>query len=345
MDSIKISIIIPFYNVEKYIAECIRSVMSQTLQEGIECILVDDCSTDRSLQIAERLISEYNGKITFRVIKHQNNQGVSCARNTGFAAAKGKYIGFVDGDDYIEPSMYMVLQELIEDHPNVLFVSCPIYVERDGTTSLYKGYDLYQNNSMIAIDDFFHLFLMYEIDNFLWNKLFHRSFFTTLFKEHRNEEDYLFFYQNSKPLLSQNKKVALSSVPLYHHRIRVGSICNQPKTSVIPLFLDQLANHREIMTDLKSTGNYELYDCYNKQFVRFLRHNFDKVLLNKRLNEYRHEDVEKFWADINRIPFSKIPIEEYTFMIKLFFVKVVPFGRQILYIVKTLHGAYKLYIN
>lgn len=336
MDGIKISIIIPVYNVEKYIAECISSIMAQTLQDGIECIIVDDCSSDCSIQIAENLISKYKGNISFRIIKHQENQGLSCTRNTGIAASKGEYIGFVDSDDYIEPSMYELLLDLLDRNPKSPFVASPIYVEKEGVTSLYEGYDLYQKYRKISIEEYFSLFLRHEIDNFMWNKLFRRSFITTLFKERRIEEDYLFLYYNCKPILKQSRVIALTTIPLYHYRIRKGSICNQPKSSIYPLFLDQIVNYREIMSDLKTIGNIELYECLDKQYKSLLCHNFFRVLHNKRLRKYRHEDIEIYWTDIKCIPLSEIPTEESAIKKHLFVIKFVPFGEHVLYMIKSI---------
>lgn len=345
MDNVNISIIIPLYNVEMYIAECISSIMTQTLQDGIECILVDDGSTDRSVQIAESLIKDYKGKIAFRIIRHQSNRGVSCARNTGFIASRGRYIGFVDSDDYIEPTMYMTLQRLQENNPDAPFVASPVFVENKGTTRFYKGFDLYQKYGMLSIDEYFSLFLTYKIDNFLWNKLFQRSFFATLFKENRIEEDYLFFYQNCKPLLHQNKRIVLTSVPLYHYREREGSICNQSRTSIKPLFLDQLINCREIMSEQKELGNEELCkELYNQQ-VNLLCHNFYLVLLNRQLWKCRPEDVKKFWCDLRKVPFSMVPAKCFAVKKDLFFIKYVPFGVLILYIIRSLFLGIKAFLH
>jgi len=96
----KVSIIIPVYNVEPYIERCIKSVMKQTYQD-IECILVNDASPDDSITIAERLIADYNGPIQFRILNHEHNRGVSAARNTGIDAATGDYLYFFDSDDEI----------------------------------------------------------------------------------------------------------------------------------------------------------------------------------------------------------------------------------------------------
>jgi len=98
---ISVSFIIPIYNVEPYIAECLQSVMRQTYTDSLECILVDDCGADKSMAVAEQLIAEYDGPIAFRVIHHEQNRGLSAARNTGMDASTGDYVYFLDSDDWI----------------------------------------------------------------------------------------------------------------------------------------------------------------------------------------------------------------------------------------------------
>ena len=95
-----VSIIIPIYNVEKYVAECINSVISQTYDHSkIECIIVDDCTPDNSMVIVNEIIRKYNGEMTFVICRHEHNQGVSAVRNTGIEVATGEYIYFIDSDD------------------------------------------------------------------------------------------------------------------------------------------------------------------------------------------------------------------------------------------------------
>lgn len=96
-----ISIIIPIYNVEPYIADCLQSVMRQNYKGPMECILVDDCGDDNSMEVAEKLIAEYDGPIEFKVLHHEHNRGISAARNTGMDAAKGDFVFFLDSDDWI----------------------------------------------------------------------------------------------------------------------------------------------------------------------------------------------------------------------------------------------------
>ena len=96
-ENITFSVIIPIYNVEAFLKECIDSVLQQTYKD-YEIILVDDGSTDESGAIADTYARNYPG---INVI-HRNNGGLSAARNTGIEAAKGRYIIFVDSDDYID---------------------------------------------------------------------------------------------------------------------------------------------------------------------------------------------------------------------------------------------------
>lgn len=106
----KVSVIVPIYNVEQYLHRCVDSVVNQTYKD-IEIILVDDGSTDDSLKIC----IEYADKDSRIRIVHQENQGLVSARKAGIKVANGQYIGFVDGDDYIEPNMFESLLYLIED--------------------------------------------------------------------------------------------------------------------------------------------------------------------------------------------------------------------------------------
>lgn len=96
-----ISIIIPVYNVEKYIIECLQSVVKQTYNGPLECIIVNDCTPDSSMTLVNDFISEYSGDVIFSIINKKNNGGLSSARNAGIKAAKGEYIYLLDSDDII----------------------------------------------------------------------------------------------------------------------------------------------------------------------------------------------------------------------------------------------------
>lgn len=112
-----VSVIIPVYNVENYLRECIDSVINQTYR-NIEIILVDDGSTDSSGKICE----EYLDKDPRVTVIHQKNSGLSAARNAGFDACTGKYVYFIDSDDYIDPGALATLVDIAEkDNSDIVF--------------------------------------------------------------------------------------------------------------------------------------------------------------------------------------------------------------------------------
>lgn len=106
MNRIKVSVIVPIYNVGKYIERCVRSLMEQTLDE-VEYIFVDDCTPDDSMEILRRVIADYPGRCGYiKILRHERNQGSATVRNTGLASAAGEYVIHCDSDDWVEPDMY-----------------------------------------------------------------------------------------------------------------------------------------------------------------------------------------------------------------------------------------------
>ena len=110
MDEKLVSVIIPAYNIEDYIGRCLDSIISQTYK-NLEIIVVDDGSRDHTGEI----LDNYAKKDRRIKVIHKENGGVSSARNKGIEAAEGDYIGFIDGDDLIEPEMYKTLVDLLEE--------------------------------------------------------------------------------------------------------------------------------------------------------------------------------------------------------------------------------------
>ena len=120
----KVSIIVPVYNAEKYLERCINSLRNQTL-EDIEIILVDDSSSDLSLQMCEKAAKE---DLRIKVI-HKENEGAGKARNAALRVATGKYIGFADSDDYVESDMFKTLYEKAEKYNSDLVMSGVLFVD------------------------------------------------------------------------------------------------------------------------------------------------------------------------------------------------------------------------
>lgn len=125
---IDVSIIVPVYGVEKYIQRCIESVIMQECNNvKIECILIDDCSKDKSMQIAVEILHNYRGDIVFQIIKHRINRGLSAARNTGVFAANGTYLLFLDSDDQLAANAVKCLVEARRTNPDVDVVMGNMY--------------------------------------------------------------------------------------------------------------------------------------------------------------------------------------------------------------------------
>lgn len=108
---IKVSILIPVYNVEKYILRCLESVISQTYRGGIECIIIDDCGQDNSIRLAENFIAKFKSIIEFRIIHHRHNRGLAAARNTGIENSRGEFVMHLDSDDWLEANAIELLMK------------------------------------------------------------------------------------------------------------------------------------------------------------------------------------------------------------------------------------------
>ena len=243
-----ISVIIPVYKVEQYLDECVESVVRQTYGD-LEIILVDDGSPDGCPALCDRWAKK-DSRIK---VVHKKNGGLSSARNAGLAVARGEYIGFVDSDDYVDTGMYEDLMRVMLQDEKTMVVSSPIIRNTDGVFTPYKvGSYEYKDGDSMTFPEYMQRFLGGKMDATVWNKLYKRKFIQTLFREGRNNEDYLFMYYNAKQVYDTRYLLAVSATPHYYYRSNPQSICHQAATSVNRLFFDVLYNMDEIATDLRS---------------------------------------------------------------------------------------------
>lgn len=152
-----ISVIIPIYNVSAYIQRCLDSVVNQKFRH-LECILIDDCGSDNSVELALNYIHNHTSTdISFKMLHHEKNRGLSAARNTGVEAANGDYILFLDSDDELAPNALHNMYQLVIQYGDVDIVQ-GVYSRNDNTIAkhmLFKEYyigneakDAYLNNDM-----------------------------------------------------------------------------------------------------------------------------------------------------------------------------------------------------
>ena len=192
----KVSVIIPFNNVENYIEECLNSVLSQTL-EDIEVILINDASTDKTLEIVEGYLQK-DSRIKLINITERKGQGF--ARNRGIEIAKGEYIGFVDSDDFIEPDMFECLYNSAKTNDTDISM-CQVR-EYDDINEKYITSDYYSlsclssfQNEVFSAEDTKNCIL--DINVALWNKIYKREYLISIgekFPEGFIYEDLPFFF-------------------------------------------------------------------------------------------------------------------------------------------------------
>ena len=218
-----ISIIVPVYNVEDYIEKCIDSIVNQTYK-NIEVILVDDGSTDLSGKICDHY-AKNDSRI--KVI-HKNNEGLSSSRNSGLNNATGDFIAFVDGDDYISPTMYEMLFELINKYHADISMCGTISVDHEGKFLEEKQND--PNKKIILKGDEIIDAYLADFDDYkrvavtVCNKLFRRSLFDQIrFLEGKYFEDTFIGYE----ILRQCSTLAITTKAEYFYVQRSASISHQ----------------------------------------------------------------------------------------------------------------------
>ena len=213
-----ITVIIPIYNVDKYLKRCLNSVLNQEYT-NIQVILVDDGSTDKSSVICDEYVKNEN---RFEVI-HINNQGVSHARNEGIRLAKGKYVTFVDADDWVERKIYVKLHENIKKY-NADISICnyrTMYDENVITKNINKSQiSILEKNNAIEL-----LIEEQYFGGFLMNKLFNVDAIRgiTLNEDIYILEDLLFCYQ----VFNNARKIVYDSADLYNYYQRETSALHE----------------------------------------------------------------------------------------------------------------------
>lgn len=204
-----LSVVIPMYNVEEYIAECLHSVLKQTYRD-LEIIVVDDGCTDGSVAIVKQFQNEYPNRIQ---LVHQENGGLSAARNTGIQLAKGDYLTFLDSDDYIDLTLYEKMMQAIEDNDICI---CDIQ---------YFGAQHFKLKGLadIQADTISKRALLSPI--FAWNKIYK----TEYFKQMNVQYPLRMWYEDipvTTVLFASTQKIAYVENVYVYYRQRKGSIMN-----------------------------------------------------------------------------------------------------------------------
>ena len=247
-----------------------QSVMRQTYQGAIECILVDDCGTDKSIVVAEQLIKDYHGPIEFHILHHDHNRGLSAARNTGTDAATGDYIYYLDSDDYISDDCLEVLTEPLKEREyDMVLGDIQTFGEKQGLPFLYE-----ERSEILGNADIFDSYANRLIYVMAWNKLCKLSFLRNnniSFLEGQLHEDELWTYK----IMLCIQSIGISHELVYYYRVRSNSIATDTTNAK-----KKLASYFETVQYIQ-IHPYTLEDDYHKCLMYYWNLYLSIALKNK----------------------------------------------------------------
>ncbi len=267
MHSEKISIIVPVYQVEKYLEKCINSILAQTYK-NLEIILVDDGSTDNCPAICDRFQAE---DPRIKVI-HQENGGLSHARNVGMEHATGDFIGFVDSDDWIEPNMYEVLMSALQETGADVAV-CNRQVEYEDSKPMQINQKSPEKKLYSPEDALRKIFNgENSIFFYAWNKLYKRNVLADIeFPKGKLHEDIPWTTQ----VIGNAKGIVSIDCPLYHYIKRSESLtCNDSMAirrgmDIIEMFTRQIAYIHEHYPNLEKLAIIKFQNTCLREYINF----------------------------------------------------------------------------
>ena len=318
MGKYKVSVIIPVYNVEKYIEKCLNSLVNQTLSD-IEIIVINDGSPDNSQKIIDKFVKKYPDKVK-SFIKENGGQG--SARNFGLTKASGEYIGYVDSDDFVELNMYEKMYNKAKEQ-NADIIICGSY-----------NVDEITNNKVEDIDKIY--FEDYKKNAFfgrmaVWNKIYKKEIIEKNKLEFRSKvwyEDLDFTLK----ALSTAKKIDYVNEPFYDYLIRQGSTMNNSNVDrnleILLAFNQVIKNNK--LKKYKDIIEYLAIDhIYISAVVRIINGNADKdkkkdvidkllSYMNKNFKDFRKNKYLYLLPRNRKIVYNLLKIKHY-WMIKLIF--------------------------
>lgn len=273
-EQLKISVVVPVYNVEDYLKKCVESLLNQTMpQTDYNVILVDDGSTDSSGKICDEFQKSHPSVIT---AMHKKNGGLSDARNYGMKQAKGKYILFIDSDDYVEPQMFERMYALSQNGSKKIVECNFIWEFEDKSKNDIKL-------SYKSLKDY-----LVEGRVVAWNKLYLREWLNEIrveFPFGKLYEDQPFFFK-LVACLNDISEVAVDQWCEVHYIQRSSSISNSETDKIT----DIIADYSDILNFYQKEDRLNIY--YEELEYRFVRNLLGNVLLRK-VSKISNKSVRK----------------------------------------------------
>ena len=271
----EISVIVPVYNVQKYLRKCLNSLVKQTFKD-IEIIAVNDGSTDDS----EEILKEYAEKYDNFSYYNKENGGLSDARNFGLKHANGRYVAFVDSDDYVDRTMYEKMYNKALEN-NYDYVECDFYWVYPNKNRLDRGIRHKNKNEMLLYGRVV-----------AWNKLIKRDVITELFPKGLYFEDIEFFYK----LIPNINDFAFVDEPLVYYVQRENSQSKEQsyKTAQIFNIFDNVFDYYR---------KHKIYDKYRREleysYVRILLCSSLKRMCKIKDDVARNRLCYETWTNLN----------------------------------------------
>lgn len=286
-----LSIIIPVYQAQNYLRECLDSVLNQNFAD-FELILVNDGSTDSSGEICE----EYAQKDSRIKLIHKENGGQAAARNDGIKLAKGKYIGFVDNDDQIEIDMFDFLLKYASEYSDADIISCS-YSKRYSNGKIVSSKEL--NNSIYLFDNktgVKEILSREKLDIYVWTKIYKKNYLdinNIKFENDKIDEDILFNFQAYK---NTSLSVFISSSK-YIYSCREDSTSMRYGIDNLDKYLrGTIYRTNKILEETKKLYPDLVYIANRQKIIYYLKMLDTIIFVNKALNHY-YLDVIRFLKD------------------------------------------------
>ena len=320
----KVSVIVPVYNVEKYIDKCLNSLVNQTL-EDIEIIVVNDGSPDNSQEIIDKYVKDYPNKVKSYI---KENGGQGSARNYGLKYATGEYVGYVDSDDYVNLDMYEKMYKCAKTTKSDVVICGNNVISIEGALIKEESAIIYSDTKLDI------LFGKMAV----WNKLYKKDFLVKKNIEFRSKvwyEDIDFTVK----VLFDDIKISFINENLYNYLLRPGSTMNNSNVSKN---LDILLAFDEMIKYLKNNKLYEknqieleflaVYHIYISAITRVINANVKKSLKKEVINKLKNYmecnfpnyRKNKYLKNINRnktIVYKLINLKQYWLVRSLFKIK------------------------
>ena len=313
-----ISIIVPVYNVENYLKECLDSILNQTYQ-NIEVIIIDDGSTDNSSKICD----EYAKKDKRIQVIHQQNSGLSVARNNGIKLSKGKYLSFIDSDDIIHSQMIELLNQEIKKN------KCDISIcKYQSFTDKYIEKQVeYKVKIMNQFEFLKNLMIDKEISSHACNKLYKKELFKKVtYPVGKKYEDIGTTYK----LGLNADSICYLNIELYGYRVRQNSIVNNLKKETLLDSIDMInKRYNDLINkrpELKDYIDMNRINTTTRYFLEIIRNNQKSLLKDNDITEKLNEELliskKLIRKETKKINTLKQNIANYILIIspKLFFI-------------------------